>query len=92
MCDTPKRYVIKDVADFLKVPADRRADCLVEFADFLTFLDKVASAVATVKWADTVTADISKSHFIWIDDGKIGVDGIQLQVEQKDANDPDLAK
>ena len=92
MCGTPQRYVIKTVADFLKVPADRRTDCLIDFANFLDFMDKVASAVATVKWADTVTADISKSHFIWIDDGNIGFDGIQLQVEQKDANDSDVAK
>lgn len=92
MCDTPKRYVIKDVGDFLKVPADRRAACLVDFADFLTFMDKVAIAVDTVKWAKTVNVSLSKSHFIWIDDGNIGFDGIQLQVEQKDVNDPDLAK
>lgn len=92
MCDTPQRYVIKDVGDFLKVPADRRAACLVDFAAFLTFMDKVAIEVDTVKWPEPLTVSLSKSHFIWVDDGKIGIDGIQLQVEQKDANDPDLAK
>jgi hypothetical protein len=92
MSDTPKRYVIKDVADFLRVPADRRADCLVEFLDFLTFMDKVDVAVKTVKWAETVDVSLSKSHFIWIDDGTYGFDGIQLQVEQKGTNDTDMAK
>jgi hypothetical protein len=64
-------YEIKTVADFLKVPEDRRAACLKEFVDFLDL------AGATLEMANSLS-DLMKlpkdqnrvEAFTWIDDGE----------------------
>ena len=63
-------YVITTVGDFLKVPEDRQADCLAEFADFLGMargIVELAEIVGEVVGAD---AAAQIGPFVWIDDGK----------------------
>jgi len=63
-------YVIATVGDFLKVPEDRQADCLAEFADFLDVargLVEITEIAGEMVGADA-TAQIGP--FTWIDDGK----------------------
>ena len=55
-----EKYVIKKVSDFLKVPANRQADCLAAFAVFLGF--------SRGWWAAGRIGRIGP--FVWIDDGK----------------------
>ena len=63
-------YVIATVSDFLKVPEDRQADCLTEFADFLGMarvIVELASIAGEIVGAD---AAAQIGPFTWIDDGK----------------------
>jgi hypothetical protein len=63
-------YVIATVGDFLKVPEDRQADCLTEFADFLGVargIVELASIAGEIVGAD---ASAQIGPFTWIDDGK----------------------
>lgn len=63
-------YVIATVGDFLKVPEDRQADCLAEFADFLGVargIVELASIAGEVVGGD---ASAQIGPFTWIDDGK----------------------
>ena len=63
-------YVIATVGDFLKVPEDRQADCLKEFADFLGVargIVELASIAGEIVGAD---AAAQIGPFTWIDDGK----------------------
>jgi len=62
-------YRIRKVADFLKVPKDRRAVCLTEFLDYLDMLD---------------TLDLPNDEpigFDWTDDGKPGCAGVIIEAE-----------
>ena len=60
MTDTPLVYNIKTVADFLKVPFDRRKACLAEFAVFLESADHLAELFTTGAVA---------LEYQWCDDG-----------------------
>jgi hypothetical protein len=63
-------YRIETVEDFLKVPEDRIADCLKEFADFLAMsrdMLKITQLMSEILGAE----DASKiCAYTWIDDGK----------------------
>jgi hypothetical protein len=64
------QYTIATVGDFLKVPEERQADCLTEFADFLGMargIVELAEIVGEVVGAD---AAAQIGPFVWIDDGK----------------------
>lgn len=68
-----QRYEIRTVLDFLKVPPERRADCLEEFAVFL----EVAEASVNLMDAVAIRAGVSgalrttiKDTYLWIDDGR----------------------
>lgn len=63
MGPTGRRFVLRTVADFLDVPADRLAVCLSEYQGWLAHVQ-----------ADRVrTAPVSVGPFIWTDDGVGGV-------------------
>jgi hypothetical protein len=57
----PNTYRINTLQDFLKVPSDRLADCLSEFAGYLDILRSLTGSVEGVTW---------KSTFVWVDDGR----------------------
>ena len=63
-------YRIEKVADFLKVPEDRLASCLEEFADFLQMSRDMLGITKSL--ADIIgVEDASKiGAYTWIDDGK----------------------
>jgi hypothetical protein len=64
------QYTIATVGDFLKVPEERQADCLTEFADFLGMargIVELASIVGEIVGAD---AAATIGPYTWIDDGK----------------------
>ncbi len=66
-----KTYEINTIADFLKVPAERQADCLKEFASFLAFV-RLAQTVGTA-----FNSPIENGAFVWVDDGKTDI-GVRL--------------
>ena len=68
--DALKEYTIATVGDFLKVPADRQAACLTEFADFLDMARDLSEMVKIM--GEIVGAEVESLHgpFIWTDDGK----------------------
>jgi len=64
------QYVISTVGDFLKVPEDRQADCLAEFADFLGMargIVELSSIAGEIVGTDSAT---EIGPYTWIDDGK----------------------
>jgi hypothetical protein len=63
-------YQIETVADFLRVPEDRIADCLAEFADYLTMARGIIeqAEIAGEVVGVPVTAQIDP--FKWVDDGR----------------------
>jgi len=64
-------YKITTVADFLKVPPDRRDACLKSFAEFLPMAQDMLDVANTL--ADLLGADKGLNAiegFTWIDDGK----------------------
>ena len=68
-------YEIKEISDFLKVPADRIEDCLSEFK---AAIDLTAAAFQI--------AEVPKGRykecwprFIWVDDGK---KDIEIRIEE----------
>lgn len=69
-------YRIETVKDFLKVPEDKRDECLRDFKTWLDTIEGLQSALAEL-------ADIDKNlvridTYIWLDDGKAGVSGIRV--------------
>jgi hypothetical protein len=66
-----QEYVIATVGDFMKVPEDRQADCLAEFADFLdTARGTVELAGLVCELVGAVRAAVQIGPFTWIDGGK----------------------
>jgi hypothetical protein len=63
MSEANPEYVIATVSDFLKVPENRQADCLAEFADFLGVARGIVELFGTEAAAQI-------GPFAWIDDGK----------------------
>lgn len=65
MSDTaPARYEIRTVADFLKVPADRRAACLAEFPKCLEYAEAFGGFLDACG-ANGARFDV----YVWTDDG-----------------------
>ena len=64
------QYEIQTVADFLKIPEDRQADCLSEFADSLDTARTMIEIVKAAGIAAGVDTNPTFGPFIWIDDGK----------------------
>lgn len=68
---TAPEYSIATVGDFLKVPPERMADCLAEFAHCLRTMHLIAAVAAlTSNRPETDTTAEIKPLFIWRDDGK----------------------
>lgn len=65
-------YKIRALADFAKVPADRRPLCLAECAAFLT---NCANS------REFCESGLSLESFEWKDDGVEGLEGIRLCLE-----------
>lgn len=57
-------YQIETVADFLKVPTDRRAKCLEEFAEWIELAEALTDFTAACN------LETEPVRFDWIDDGK----------------------
>jgi hypothetical protein len=63
--DNPTRYEISAPLDFLKVPEDRRSECLREFATWLEIADNMRTLF------EGIPMEVARDGaFIWIDDGK----------------------
>lgn len=60
---TGQTFTIRAVRDFLKVPIDRRTQCLTELLGWLAFVE--------LERLKTAPADIGP--FIWTDDGAGGI-------------------
>jgi hypothetical protein len=70
-------YDIRTLADFNKVPKGRRAACLVEFLEYLDFMD----GFPLPEKAEHV-------GFKWKDDGIKGCTGVLFEVEIKGRIEP----
>jgi hypothetical protein len=58
-------YLIASIDDFLQVPQDRLAACLIEFHDYLAALRTEREAACQAADAD----DVETNGFVWRDDG-----------------------
>ena len=81
-----RRYQIKTVADFLKVPKAKRADCLADFQDWLAIMDDHKGLES---WLDILGGtkgafSTQYNSFTWVDDGKRGVSGVEFSVKGED--------
>ncbi len=63
-------YVIATVADFLKVPEARQAECLAEFADFIATARGIVELAGIAGEGVGVDAAAQIGPYTWIDDGK----------------------
>lgn len=63
---TEPTYSIREVRDFLKVPPDRREDCLHEFAAWLACDDFLRSLSEDIDAAGATFP----AEFVWVDDGE----------------------
>ena len=63
-------YDIRTLADFNKVPKERRAACLTEFLDYLAFVDRMP-----------LQNDAQHLGFVWKDDGKRVCTGVIIEAE-----------
>ena len=70
MSAAKNEYHIATVSDFLKVPEDRQADCLAEFADFLGMARSIVEMAEIAGEVIGMDAAAQIGPFIWIDDGK----------------------
>ena len=74
------RYEIKTVADFLSVPAEKRAECLADFSQWLSIVDEhkeIESLLDQIAGTDGAFSTMT-DRFIWIDDSKRCVSGIKF--------------
>ena len=63
-------YTIATVGDFLAVPADRQADCLAEFADWLGAARGIRDLAAAVGDVAEVAPGAQIGPFEWVADGE----------------------
>jgi hypothetical protein len=71
----PTSYELRTVADFAKVPRERRAACLAEFATYLKMHDDFMVLMTPEDRPGCVTFH----HMVWIDDGARNV-SVTLEV------------
>ncbi|MDX1558992.1 MAG: hypothetical protein R3193_08815 [Marinobacter sp.] len=78
-----RRYQIKTVADFMKVPKEKRAECLADFEDWLSIMDNHKELEGLLDYLSKTEGAFSTQHnsFTWIDDGKRGVSGVEFSAK-----------
>ena len=81
-----ERYEIKTVSDFTKVPADKVSECLQDFSEWLSLMSQHKQLESLLdKLAETDGAfSTQKEVFVWVDDGKRGVSGVEFSVKEAD--------
>ena len=86
MSDKPRSYEIRTVGDFLDVPPDRQAACLVEFSDFLDLSREVKALCDSLSESLGVAPDSRVEAFMWVDDGRRDR-AVELAIERADGED-----
>jgi hypothetical protein len=67
---TAPKYRIATVTDFLKVPSDRIADCIAEFADYLVIMREIIEKASTLSGTPISSVAFEPTVFVWTDDGE----------------------
>ena len=80
---TGKTYEIRTVADFLKVPEERRRICLREFNAWLTLIVAVPDLLVAAGASKDSIALREPDVFRWRDDGKATMSVEIIESEQK---------
>ena len=77
-------YEIKTVADFLSVPAEKRAECLADFQQWLAMADQHQEIESLLDQMAQTSGAFStcRDTFVWVDDGQRGVSGIQFEARE----------
>lgn len=68
MATKPTEHELRTVADFQRVPKEKRAAMLTDFANWLDAMDELSDLLGDFIAAGQVKAD--HGVFRWIDDGK----------------------
>lgn len=74
-------YHINSLSDFLKVPHEKQAECLEDFATWLDMCrkkDELQSALS--REFPGLSPTLSVDGFVWIDDGKRGISDVSFTV------------
>jgi hypothetical protein len=74
-----KRYEIRTLADFLKVPKDKRVSMIVDFLHWLAICDDKELIDAQMSGLLGCGAPLMTDVFTWNDDGVTGLSGLDLQ-------------
>jgi hypothetical protein len=69
-----KKYELRTVADFAKIPSDKIDECMADFAYVLKTWDEEKKNPAP-GW------EFLKNCFVWIDDGKREISQVQVYRE-----------
>jgi len=65
--DEPTEYRIFSLMDFIPIPKDRLDSCLLDFK-------------AWIEVAGRTPKDLENMGFVWIDDGRVGVEFVELNI------------
>lgn len=74
-------YHINSLSDFLKIPHEKQAECLEDFATWLDMCrrkDELRAALE--KEFPGAGAELNVDGFVWIDDGKRGISDVSFTV------------
>lgn len=80
MTETPAKYEIKSLSDFLNIPAEKLPECLGDFEQWVALRRSMAEGFKLLEplFGDLSVAVEMKDAFIWLDDGLSGFSQINI--------------
>lgn len=78
-------YPINTLSDFLKVPAEKQAECLRDFESWLNACrrsDELQAELAAE--FPGIKAELNFDGFVWIDDGQPGISDVSITVNGRE--------
>jgi hypothetical protein len=72
-----KKYEIKTLADFARVPPDRLDACFAEFRECVAYFREMIAMCETIE----TPLDLPDLGFEWTDDGAPGMSAVEVEVE-----------
>lgn len=74
-------YPINKLSDFLKVPHEKQAECLRDFATWLDICRRADDLHLELKAEfPDVSAQLDTEGFVWIDDGQPGISDVSFSI------------
>lgn len=78
-------YPINCLSDFLKVPAEKQAECLRDFGTWLDMCRRKDDLQSELEAEfPGINASLNLEGFVWIDDGEPGISDVSFTVGGKE--------